>query len=158
MTDQADNDGFQPARARLAAGALFSDQGGRLLLVKPTYKDSWEIPGGYVEPGESPRAACVREVREELGINPPIGELLATDWAPHPADGDKILFVFDGGCLPDHEIEQIRVRAGEIDRFAFHDVDRVSDVLIPRLARRVLAAVRARRTGRPVYLEHGEQP
>ena len=32
------------------------------------YKDWWEFPGGKLEPGESPEAAAVREIREELGV------------------------------------------------------------------------------------------
>ena len=61
------------AQARAAAGALFFDDSGRVLLVRPTYKPSMDIPGGYVEPGETPYEACVREVQEELGIEPAIG-------------------------------------------------------------------------------------
>lgn len=45
------------ATPRVAAGVLIRDAAGRILLVKPTYKDGWEIPGGYVEPDESPAAA-----------------------------------------------------------------------------------------------------
>ena len=50
------------ATPRVAAGVLIRDDAGRVLLVKPTYKDGWEIPGGYVEKGESPHAAATREV------------------------------------------------------------------------------------------------
>src|SRR5215218_906073 len=152
MTEQHDTDGFNPARARLAAGALFFDDAGRVLLVKPTYKDGWDIPGGYVEPGESPRVACIREVAEELGIKPPIGDLLVTDWAPHPTDGDKILFVFDGGRLADTDLARVQLDADEISEYAFHAVDQLAAALIPRLARRVAAATEARNAGRPVYL------
>lgn len=70
------------ATPRVAAGALFFDEAGRILLVKPHYKEGWDIPGGYVEPGESPRAACIREVQEELGVSPAIGGHLVVDWAP----------------------------------------------------------------------------
>ena len=35
-------------RKRMGAGVLFTDEAGRVLLVEPTYKDYWEIPGGAV--------------------------------------------------------------------------------------------------------------
>lgn len=41
---------------------------GRVLLVQPTYKPTWEVPGGSVEAGESPAAAAAREVAVELGV------------------------------------------------------------------------------------------
>ena len=67
-------------RPRVAAGVLFLDETDRVLLVVPSYKDFLDLPGGYVEPGESPRAAAQREVREELAIEPPVGRLLVADW------------------------------------------------------------------------------
>jgi 8-oxo-dGTP diphosphatase len=42
------------ARPLVAAGVLFFDEHDRVLLVDPSYKPGWEIPGGYVEAGESP--------------------------------------------------------------------------------------------------------
>jgi ADP-ribose pyrophosphatase YjhB (NUDIX family) len=85
------------ATPRVSAGALLVDEYGRVLLVEPTYKSYWDVPGGYIEPGESSLAACVREVREELGIEPPIGPLLVVDWAQAEKEGDKILFILAGG-------------------------------------------------------------
>ena len=55
-------------RKRMGAAVLLSDHDGRVLLVEPTYKDYWEIPGGSVEADESPYTAVVREIREELGL------------------------------------------------------------------------------------------
>ncbi|WP_323379351.1 NUDIX hydrolase [Streptomyces durbertensis] len=84
------------ARPRMASGAVFFDAEDRVLLVRPSEKPMWEIPGGYIETGESPLAACRREVQEELGITPTIGSLLVVDWAPSPAEGNTVLCVFDG--------------------------------------------------------------
>ena len=56
------------ATLRIAAGALFVDDD-RLLLVRKTSGNQRDIPGGYVDVGESSAAACQRELREELGID-----------------------------------------------------------------------------------------
>ena len=64
-------------KKRMSAGALFFDEAGRLLVVEPAYKSNWEIPGGAVELNESPRQACVREVKEELGLERPLLHLFA---------------------------------------------------------------------------------
>ncbi|MCI6113551.1 MAG: (deoxy)nucleoside triphosphate pyrophosphohydrolase [Rikenellaceae bacterium] len=45
------------------------------------FKDWWELPGGKIEPGESPQQALVREIREELDATIEVGELLQTvEW------------------------------------------------------------------------------
>jgi len=58
----------QLPRKRVAAGALFYDEQGRVLILKPSYKEGWTIPGGVVDENEAPLDACVREVQEEIGL------------------------------------------------------------------------------------------
>jgi mutator protein MutT len=63
------------------AGAVVRDQHGRLLLVRrghPPAEGRWSLPGGRVEPGETPAQAARREVREETGLEVEIGRLLAS--------------------------------------------------------------------------------
>jgi ADP-ribose pyrophosphatase YjhB (NUDIX family) len=48
----------QLPRKRIGAGALITDEDGRVLMVEPTYKEHWEIPGGVVERGETAFDAC----------------------------------------------------------------------------------------------------
>nr|WP_145488130.1 MULTISPECIES: NUDIX hydrolase [Streptomyces] len=146
------------AHPRMAAGALFFDDADRVLLVEPSYKDYRDIPGGYVEQGESPRQACVREVHEELGIKPHIGRLLVVDWAPNPGEGDKVLYLFDGGSLGTEQRQQIALQADELRSYDFHDAEQLPELTIPRLARRITAGIQARTDGLTAYLEQGVPP
>jgi 8-oxo-dGTP pyrophosphatase MutT (NUDIX family) len=143
------------SRPLVAAGVLFFDEAGRVLLVQPTYKDHWEIPGGYVETRETPVQAAAREVREELAIEATVGPLLVADWAPHPEEGDKLLFIFDGGTLSARQISAIRLQADELASYTFSDLSKAVTLLIPRLGRRVAAAVNAHHTRCTIYLESG---
>lgn len=140
------------ATPRVAAGALFVDEG-RVLLVHPTYKETWDLPGGYVERGESPAAACRREVREELGIDRAPLSLAAVDWAPHEREGDKLLFLFDCGPLGSDEAA-ISLDGVEIDGLHWVPEDELDQYLIGRLARRVRAVLGGDTTA-GLYLEHG---
>ncbi|MCX5377572.1 NUDIX hydrolase [Streptomyces sp. NBC_00091] len=146
------------AHPRMAAGALFFDEADRVLLVEPSYKDYRDLPGGYVERGESPRQACVREVHEELGIKPHIGRLLVVDWAPSAGEGDKVLYLFDGGHLDGDHRQQIALQADELRGYDFHRAEQVPELTIPRLARRIAAGIEARTSGLTAYLEHGQSP
>lgn len=144
------------AHPRMEGGALFFDDADRVMLVEPTYKDYRDIPGGYVEHGESPLQACVREVREELGISPRIGRLLVVDWAPSPGEGDKVLYLFDGGPLRPEDLQQIKLQAEELRSYDFHEAGQVPELNIPRLARRIAAGVQARTGGLTFCLEYGD--
>lgn len=143
------------ATPRVAAGVLFNDGNGRVLLVNPTYKKGWEIPGGYVEVGESPRAAAIREVKEELGLDIDVRNLLVLDWAPHPNEGDKLLIIFDGGQLDQDTLDKVIFADGELSAAQFFTPEELSDVLPDRLAKRVFRAARGTESR---FLEHGDEP
>ncbi|MGH4020886.1 MAG: NUDIX domain-containing protein [Pseudonocardiaceae bacterium] len=142
-------------RVRAAAGAVFLDEGGGVMVVHPTYKDICELPGGSLEPDESPLEACERELKEELSFVPLISGLLCVDWVPPspPWDGG-LMFLFDGGVLSPMQIADIRLPADELDRFEFVPVGELETVLVPRLARRVLACLPMHGAG-GLYLEDG---
>jgi ADP-ribose pyrophosphatase YjhB (NUDIX family) len=135
------------ATPRVAAGALFFDEHGRVLLVRPTYKDTWDIPGGYVERGESPAAACRRELNEELGLDRQPHRLIAVDWAPSDSEGDKLLFLFDCGEIGK---DQITLDRRELDRWEWVELARIDHYVVDRIGRRIRSAVAS-----ALYLEHG---
>lgn len=144
------------ARPRVAAGVLFFDDHGRVLLVVPSYKSYRDIPGGYVEHGETPKEAVIREVREELGITPPIGRLIVADWAPNQTEGDKLLFIFDGGVLSEEYLTKIQLDPEELTAYDFHDIADIHELTIARLALRTTHGQAARHDGTTRYLEHGQ--
>lgn len=142
------------ARAEAAAGALFVGHDGQVLIVEPTYKPRWEIPGGAVERGETPREACERELHDALGVDLPAGRLLVVDWAPLVRE-ERIRYVFDGGTLTDEQLDRIVLPPDELSSWAFIPPEELFVMMSPRLMRRVTAALEARTAGVTAYLEHG---
>jgi 8-oxo-dGTP pyrophosphatase MutT (NUDIX family) len=135
-----------------AAAALFTNRAGRILLVKPNYRDHWSLPGGLLEHGEPPQAGCQREVAEELGLQITPGPLLTVDWVP--PDGLRprpiVHFVFDGGELDDDA--PIALQYEELDEYRFVSPGELASYLPPIIAARVTAALRSRAAGAPAYL------
>jgi len=82
------------ATARLRTGAIAAVfDGDRLLLTRRADNGEWCLPGGGVDPGETPAEACVREVREETGLEVEVVSLLGVYSDPHLvvayADGNR---------------------------------------------------------------------
>jgi 8-oxo-dGTP diphosphatase len=138
----------------VSAGALIFDSTRRLLILKPTYKTGWTIPGGIMEAdGETPWEACRREVREECGIDVGAGRLACTDFRPaRPGRPGGIRYLFDCGRADDAALAAITLQPEEIAEYRLASLDTALTLLRPAIRRRVRAATRRRRF---VYLENG---
>jgi ADP-ribose pyrophosphatase YjhB (NUDIX family) len=145
----------------MAAGALLLNQAGAYLLVKPSYRQHWLIPGGVIEDQESPSEACQREIREELRLELPISQLLCIEYKTvKQVQGtyrENLQFIFYGGVLTSSQIQQIRLPAQELTAYNFCPLGRLSDYLSPRLAHRLTCASEALAQNRLIYLENGQQ-
>jgi len=138
----------------VSAGALIFDRAGRLLILKPTYKTGWTIPGGVMEAdGETPWEACRREAREECGIDLTQGRLAAMDFRrPRPGRPGGIRFLFDCVQVSAKVLAGIEVQAEEVSEYRFAALPAALSLLRGPIRRRVRAATRSRG---PVYLEDG---
>ncbi|RIQ19468.1 NUDIX domain-containing protein [Jiangella rhizosphaerae] len=143
-------------RKRVSADVLIRDVSGRILLVEPTYKPGWDLPGGMAEANEPPDMAARRELHEELGIDLEIGRLLCIDWvAPHGPWDDLLAFIFDGGRLTPAQVSQIRLQNSELRAFEFCHDDLITERLPQSLSRRVAAARSALVKGDVRYVHDG---
>jgi 8-oxo-dGTP pyrophosphatase MutT (NUDIX family) len=138
----------------VSAGALIYDRAGRLLILKPTYKSGWTIPGGVMEAdGESPWEACQREVREETGLEVSRGRLVVMDFRrPKEARPGGIRFLFDCGQASDAALAGLKLQPEEISEFRLVPLPDALGLLRGPIRRRVRAATKGRGL---VYLEHG---
>lgn len=125
-------------KKRMAAGALLFDAHGNLLIVNPTYKEGWDMPGGIVEDNESPAAACRREIREEIGLDLHPGRLLGVDYTSSGPDYlESLMFVFAGPELTKPNIDTIVIDDTEISEARLVKPAQALNLLRPRVARRV---------------------
>jgi ADP-ribose pyrophosphatase YjhB (NUDIX family) len=152
----ADGDAFVLPRIPASAGALIFDGSGRLLIVNPTYKKHWTIPGGIMEAnGETPWEGCRREVREEVGLDVTHGRLVAVDFLrPRRTDAGGMRFLFDCGVFEDDELAAIRLQEEELSEHRLARPAEALEILSGPLRRRVGAAL-GTGPGECVYLEDG---
>jgi 8-oxo-dGTP diphosphatase len=155
----ADSEVVLPA-VPVSAGALIFDRKGRLLILKPTYKSGWTIPGGVMEAnGETPWQACQREVLEECGVQVTDAKLACMDFRlPREGNPGGIRYLFDCGPLEDSALAGVVLQGEEIAAYRLVPMAEARKLLRKPIRRRVKAA--RKRTGAVrkhaiVYLENG---
>ncbi|MEU6310808.1 NUDIX hydrolase [Streptomyces sp. NPDC047014] len=148
-------------RVLAGAAALYRDTEGRVLLVEPNYREGWALPGGTIESdqNESPRTAARRESAEEIGIDVPLGRLLAVDWTVGPGRPPLVAYLYDGGVLDAAQLASIRLQEEELLSWKLVEPAELSSYLIGSLGPRTEEAYRVWQTGEgTAELENGRRP
>lgn len=142
-------------KKRMGAGCLITDASGKVLLVNPNYKQTWEIPGGIVEENESPRSCCKREINEELGINLPVKKLLLVDYNGGTKEKtESLMFVFSCPPITVSITNSIVIQKSELLGYQFFQIDDLPENLTGSLRRRILRAYKLLKEGRIAYFEN----
>lgn len=146
---------MQQARKRVSVKAIIQNQDGRVLLVNPTYKEHWDLPGGMAEANEPPRVALAREIAEELAVNMTIGRLLALDWiGPHGPWDDQLIFVFNTDIVTRDKIGNMKIADRELSDFDFFHLSEAKRLLRNDVATRLVRALTSLRIDTTHYGEH----
>ena len=113
--------------------------------------------GGVVEAEESPHAACRREVAEEIGLDRPLGRVLAVDWVPSKPDyPEGVVVIYDGGVLTVEERGSSPGPGGGTGRLRLCPRrGEVAERVEPIVGRRIHACLSALQTGKVAALDNG---
>lgn len=127
----------------VAAGILIEE--GRVLLSRRKagthLAGMWEFPGGKVEPGEDPRAALARELREELGIETRVGEVVDVTFHRYDDADKSVLLLFFEATRDEASPEPKAIDVAEIGWFDAFGLDGAE---LPPADVAVVTKVRAR--------------
>lgn len=141
-------------KKRMSAGAIFRNDIGEVLFVKPNYRDTWLVPGGIVDENESPKQACEREIVEEIGLELEVRDLLVTVYShPFPDNLESLSFMFDGGVLSQTQIETIHYKDAEIEEHRFMTIEQAAPLLTKGFALTIENGLKALKEKRSVYFE-----
>lgn len=114
-------------KKKVAVKVILKSDKGNILLVKPDYKDTWQMPGGGVEEYEDPKVAAVREAEEETGVKINLSDLRLVD-SIFKAKEDYLFLLFE--CAKAYsEDADYSVDDEEIEEYKFISPVDVADLL-----------------------------
>src|SRR4030095_10655478 len=113
------NHSERPKKPKKIVGVkvIVKSENGNILLVKPTYKPTWQFPGGGLEVGESPKQAAIRELVEETGLKLDIQALKLLDTVFVP-ERDVTILIYEYSAAID-ENQKLTFDEDELEGFKF---------------------------------------
>lgn len=127
-------------KKRIAVGVLLFNDSNQLLVLKPSYKDHWTIPGGVVNEYESPIDTAIREAKEEIGIDIKLSKCLLIDFTKNQLDGflsESLQLIFLGEKISDDDIKNIIIGNDEIIESKFVHFEEALKILSANISKRL---------------------
>ncbi len=143
---------------RVTSGVVLFNDNDEILIVKPSYKDHWSIPGGVVDNNESPLEASIRETKEEANIELEDLKFLCVEYTRKIGDED-FFFLFYGGKLTSEQIKNIKTDPDEISGFKFAKIEEASKLIgESKILSKILSKhLEILKNNSPMYLENGKE-
>ena len=116
----------QPKKMIVVKTIIRSEQN-KVLLVKPIYKETWMLPGGGVDGGESPEQAAIREVSEEIGIDIQVNSL-ELKGSIYKKEDDSLFLLYESTSRIS-ESTHFRLSREEVTKLEFYDENEVAHFL-----------------------------
>ena len=147
-----------PKKVVAVAVLIFNDKK-EILILKPSYRDYWIMPGGVVEKSEPLDQALLRELREELNLIIEFKNinLAIIDYRPERLEddvqkNDSLQIVFDCGMISEDLVKSIKMDNDEIIDFKFLPIEESFSFLNKPISRRLKAYFK---NNKAVYLKDG---
>lgn len=142
-------------KKRVASGALIF-QRGKILIVKPKYKNYWSFPGGMIETFESPSQGLKRELKEETGLDIKVIKPLAIEHLirrPKDPEDESIQFLFLCKLAKGEKFSNIKLARNEISEYNFVSINEAMEMTSERSAKRLKAGLESFKRDSIIYLE-----
>ncbi len=141
----------------VGAACVLENEQKEILIMKPSYREGWLIPGGVLLPMESPKEGCVRKTKEEVGITIVEPTLIGVTHSLRRSDENEryesIHFIFFGGILTPEQIEEIHLQEKAFEQYRFAPLERARTLLDFPLNDRVAQSLTALDHHTVAYIE-----
>lgn len=142
-------------KKQIGAGVLLFNKNNELLIVKPSYRNYWSIPGGVVEKNETPKNGCIREIQEEIGLSISKLQFLSVNYVFNNDErGESLLFIFYGGTLSNKQIASIQIDKKEIIEYKFLKIKHALSLLDKIMKDSISKSLKALKNKTALYLEN----
>lgn len=143
-------------RKRMSAGGIILNPNNEVILVKPSYKNLWLLPGDVIEQLESPLDAIKRELREEISLDIDPIKLMFISYIKGKTKYEEALcFIFNFGTINNTMVKKIKIYNNEIIDFKFFKLNEIDNIVSENTKKAIHIAYNDFNKNGTYYVENG---